>query len=427
MKIFRNQKGIALMLVLSALVMITAVTVEFAFNTNVNYNLALNERDRLKAFYLAKSAYNFMLLELKYDRVFKRIASSQNLTQYLGENANLPLCQQFPLSTGLIRAVFTGGLAGMFGGEGADGEEGEDVEENIEDMKRGVSMSDEKNAQEFFAFDGDFDAQCVSENTKINLNGFYGLSTAPGEDGKPSAFDEYKRFLYRFLSQDRFDLLFEASDLKVEDVVDNIGDWVDTNTQVNEFSGRSGGAESSKYEKFGAEYSVRNGKLLTLDEAYLIDGVVDTWFAPLAEYFTIYGDGKFAICQVGEDIVDSLIIRFLDSSPDLPPLDRDSDDEMQRLRDAVENSCALGQTGNQLAQSIDTALKEALGVQATDDNNQTGATTSASFTSYIAGEENYYALNLSGQVSDMTVRLKVVLDIKDNDPNKWKLLYWRVY
>ena len=55
MNLYRKQSGVALMLVLAALVVLTTMAAEFAYNTNVSYHLALNERDRLKAQYLAQS------------------------------------------------------------------------------------------------------------------------------------------------------------------------------------------------------------------------------------------------------------------------------------------------------------------------------------------------------------------------------------
>ncbi len=301
MKRLFNKKGVALMLVLSAIVVLSTVLVEFAYNTNVNYNLAMNERDRLQSYYLAKSAYSFMLLELKFDRMFRQIVQSQNLAQYLGGAANMPLCQQFPLSTGLIRAVFTGGglegLMGGAGGEEGDTEGGEEsqIEDKIESLQRGASVSAEKMASEFLEFEGDFDGECIDEGTKINLNGFAGLSKTSAGDGKPSPFDEYKQYLYKFLSDKKYEALFEDSEVQISQIVDNIGDWIDTDGEINEMSGRSGGAERSIYDRLGVPYQARNSKLITLLEAYLIDGVTDLWFPELQENFTIYGDGKITM------------------------------------------------------------------------------------------------------------------------------------
>lgn len=431
------------MLVLSAIVMLTTMLVEFAYNTNVHYHLALNERDRLQAYYMARSAYNFMLLELKFDRMFRQIVQSQNLSQYLGDTAKLPLCQQFPMSTGLIRTVFTGGLAGMMGGGeggGAEGEEaaGEDAEkaaDKIEDMRRDVSVSQEKEAQEFLQFEGDFDGECVDEGTKINLNAFSGLRRTPVEEGGVSPFDQYKQFLNAFLMKPEFELLFKEADVKESDVTNNIADWIDSDTEVNELGGRSGGAERSLYDRLGVGYSVRNGKLLTLTEAYLIDGVVDDWFAPIEDDFTIYGDGKINICTAGQDVVESLIKRYVTSTPGLPPVRLDDPDELARLVKAVMDACAGPGAGEEMVAGIANALTAAINAQAgqpvepEQQDQDTGAAggQDTGFASYITTDSRYFTLKLAGQVMDTTVRVRAVIDVKEQDPKKWKLLYWRVY
>lgn len=420
------------MLVLSAIVLLTTMLVEFAYNTNVNYHLALNERDRLKAYYLARSGYNFMLLELKFDRIFRQMVESQNLGQYLGDTAQLPLCQQFPLSTGLIRAVFTGGgLAGLMGG-GEEGAEESDAGEEVEDMRKDVSLSQEKSAEEFLQFEGDFDGECQDESTKINLNGFAGLRRTAVAEGGMSAFDQYKRFLYNFLSRPEFELLFEEADVRETDVIDNIGDWIDPNTDIDQFGGRSGGAERSLYDKMNVGYSVRNGKLITLLEAYLIDGIVDDWFEPLEEYFTIYGDGRINICATGRDVVESLIRRYIDSTPGLPPVRVDDPDEMDRLVGAVMNACSGGASGDQLAQNAAVALNQAIsgeipeeGEEGTQQGGEQDQT--AGFASYVTTDKRFYTLKLAGQMMDTTVRITAVIDVKEQNPKKWRLLYWRVY
>lgn len=425
------------MLVLSALVILTSLLVEFAYNTNVNYSLAQNERDRLKAYYLAKSAYNFMLLELKFDKQFQSIVQSQNLGQYLGDNAQMPLCQQFPLSTSLIRTVFTGGgIEGLMGGgtkgEGTEGGE-EQVSEEVEQMQKDVSVTQEKSAEEFLAFEGDFDGECVNEGTKINLNTFAGLSHVALDEGGVSPFDQYKRFLYKFLSNENYVDLFKNADVTVSDVVDNIGDWIDPDVEMNKLSGGTGGAERSLYDRLGVGYRVRNGKLLTLIEAYLIDGVKDDWFEPMEQDFTVYGDGKINICTASKDVVDAMIYSFVESTPGLPTVRLDNKDEMEKFEKAVDDACAMGVPSDQLGATVEDALKKAAtgGVapegEAATTPGQTTAGQSQGFASTIGAESRFFNLKLTGQVMDVMVRVNAVLDVKDQDPKKWKLLYWRVY
>lgn len=434
MKPLRNRRGVALMLVLSAIVLLTTMSVEFAYNTNVNQHLAQNDLDRLRAYYLAKSAYSFMLLELKFDKAFRQVVQQQNLGEFLGANAELPLCQQFPMSTGLIRSVFSGGgLPGMPGAAGEGGEEAapaEEVPEEIAAQQRMASIGDEKAAGDFLAFEGDFDGQCSDESTKIDLNGFAGLATTATSEGAVSPFEQYKQFLFRFLSRAQFEDLFLAADVRIPDVANNIGDWVDTNTEINDIGGRSGGAERSLYDRAELPYQPRNGKLLTLMEAYLIEGVVDDWFGPLMDQFTVYGDGKINVCTASQEIVESLIRRYVDATPSLPPLRLEDPEEMGRLLQAIYDACASGSTGAALKSQIAAALDAAIGAVSSGETAPEQVPAAAGeqgFASYISTEKRFYGLTLMGQVNDTVVGIRAIMDVKEQDPKKWKLLYWRVY
>ncbi|KAB2841571.1 hypothetical protein F9K50_03695 [bacterium] len=50
----RSARGIALLMVLASLAILSSLVVEFAYNSNVTYNLALNQKDRVQAYYLAE-------------------------------------------------------------------------------------------------------------------------------------------------------------------------------------------------------------------------------------------------------------------------------------------------------------------------------------------------------------------------------------
>jgi general secretion pathway protein K len=460
--VFTNKRGVALMLVLSAIVVLTTMVVEFAYNTNVDYHLAQNERDRLKAYYLAKSGYNFMILELKFDKQFKSMIQSQNLAQYLGGAMQMPLCQQFPLSTALIRSVFTGGMAGLFpqgevqnpkeeGGDEAAAEEaaaagGEELKDKIEDLKKDVSVSQEKNAEEFLKFDGDFDGECEDESTKIDLNSFADLSKTQASTDQLSPFDQYKQFLLNLLAKSQYELLFEASDVKPSDVVDNIADWEDPDVEANRLKGGTVGAERTQYDRMHVPYAVRNRKLLTLLEAYLIDGVVDTWFSELEHLFTVYGDGKINVCTASPDVVESLITRYVTSTPNLPPVRLNDREEMDKLVKSVADGCAMGGEGDELNQNIQKSLNQALGVEeegqgeGAEGGEQPGrgrrgerqgqerrGAAPTGFAAYIGQGGTFYTLKLTGQYMDSMVRIRTVVDVRNNDPKKWRLLYWRVY
>jgi len=100
-------------------------------------------------------------------------------------------------------------------------------------------------------------------------------------------------------------------------------------------------------------------------------------------------------------------------------------EEMGRLLQAVLDACSSGATGNQLITELNNAINGAIGALSPGGTQPTAATTA--FGSYVSTDRRFYGLNLAGQVDDTTVRIRAVVDVKESDPKRWKLLYWRVY
>jgi len=406
----KSQNGIALIMVLGAIVIISAMAIEFAYNTNVNYHLAKNNLDRLKAEYLAKSAFRFMQVELKFDRLFRQVVQSQNLAQFLGSTANVPLCKQFPISTALIRAVFMGDKGS---------------EALPDELKKMVSISQQEEAGEFLSFEGDFDGECIDESTKLNLNAFYGLNPLQKVGEGYNAYDRLKLDIQRFLSAEEYKETFEDLNIKVTEVVRNIADWVDTNEVINELKGVEAGSEISIYDRIGAQYPVKNSKLISLDEVFLIDGVHDSWFNPLKKYFTIYGDGLVNVCGAEDVVIQNVIVKYFEMTPNLPPIRLDDAETMAKLVSAVKDGCNMGGIGNQLRQQIVTSLNAAIGsIGGGEAQTDVGG---SGFANYISSEPRFFSLLLTGMVGDIAVKIKAVIDVKSGNPAQWRLLYWRIY
>ncbi len=411
------------MLVLAALVVLTTMAAEFAYNTNVSYHMALNERDRLKAQYLALSSYRFMLVEIKFDKVFRSVVEKQNLGQILGGSANVPLCQQFPISTALIKAVF-------LGGEEGEGEEGVGAGMLPEEFSRLVSIEQREEAGKFLDFEGDFEGECIDESSRINLNAFAGWKPDKIIEGKLNEYDQFKEFLVKYLSDPAYEDLFEKADVKPIDVVRNIADWVDTNERMNEPGGVMGAPEDTLYERKGLTYPLKNSKFTTPDEIYLVEGVVDDWFYPLQNRFTVYGDEKVDVCNAPGDVVAALIRRYVESKPDAPAIDFNDTELVDKLVAAVMDGCSLGGTGSQLKKNVsdtlDMALKEVAGT-AYAPSAEAGAAAGMNFGDFIATERRFMTLKLTGLVGDIAVTIRTTLDVGEKDPKQWKVLYWRVY
>ena len=61
-----NRRGIALIIVMATVAILSTSVVEFAYQTNVNVFIAANARDEMKASYMAKSGMNLAVLMLHF-------------------------------------------------------------------------------------------------------------------------------------------------------------------------------------------------------------------------------------------------------------------------------------------------------------------------------------------------------------------------
>jgi type II secretory pathway component PulK len=306
---------------------------------------------------------------------------------------------------------------------------GEGAQDLPEELKGMITAASEEDATEFVNFDGDFDGECIDESVKINLNAFYGLNPMQNVGEGYNSYDKFKIDLAKFLGKEAYQPLFEELDIKVGDVVRNLGDWVDTNEMINEIGAVEAGPETALYERLNVGYPVKNSKLTSMDEAYLIDGIIDEWFNPLRKYFTIYGDGKVNVCTAEEIVIQDVIRRYVEDNPNLPPVKLDDPETMAKLVMAVYDGCGMGGIGNQLKQQIADSLNAALGAleETPTEAGATPAAAASGFAALLATEPRYFSLYLTGAVGDVTVRIHAVLDVKDANPQRWTLLYWRVY
>jgi len=407
-----NKRGIALMMVISAIMLISMIVLEFVYGTTVNYRIAVNEKERLQAYYMGLSSLNLMKVELKMDKQFKSLISSSPMAQNIPLDLSQPLCQQFPFSTALIRAFFIGGeVPLMGGGKGQEkNEEGEAKESESKDVQG--TMFQREAAEDFLSFNGDFDGSCANEESKINFNFFATLDPAQAALSGANSYDTYKTMLVDFLKQNKFKKLFSKPE-DIDEIVKNIADWVDKNDVRNELNNVSQGAEEAIYKERNAPRP-KNAKFLSLDELHLVEGVDDTWFLPLEDMFTVYGDSKINICQASDDVKWAVIVSYVGQIQNLPAINMQDPEVKKKLLDSIQFSCTgtSPQTGR-IAQDLNTVL---------------GATGGGpSFSDMISTESRYYSLKLTGQVGDTVVNIKTVLDTKDADPKKWKMLYYKVY
>ena len=425
-KSLQNERGVALILVLSAIVMLTMLIVEFAFDNQAEYRMAKYQLERLQSYYLAQSADHLVKLELKMNQMAASTIANSGFADQVQIDLSIPLCQQFPMSSSIFRAALHGDLSG------APKEENAPQENAAQGLLSGLPL---QGGEEFLSFKGDFDGECVDESSKINLNAFATLNPekqttgiGPGAD---NPYDAYKKIIVAMLSQEQFKPLFEESmgshNVKIEEIARNIADWVDLNDTINDYNGVAVGSETAEYGDGGEP---KNGKLSTPGDIFKIPGVEDKWWTAVSDYFTIYGDGKINVCRSSDELVTALILRYTATRQDLPPIQQKDQELLKALVKSVRTGCQGVQPNpTQIEAALNAKLGELLGATAPPGGATPAASKGGVFADWITGQSRYYALKISGQVGDTVVKITEVVDLGEGtgaDASKWKILYWRV-
>lgn len=403
-KKLKNESGVALMIVLAAVTLLTAVSTDFVYKTNISYHLAVNQKERMQAYFLAESAIKLMELEIKLEKELRSQAAAAGAAATGDFSA--PLCQQFPLSTSLIRSMFMGQPTPEAAAAGE--EEGE--------RAAFIGAMQVETAEEFLDFEGDFEGTCADESAKFNLNIFAGKNPKQEVLSGFNSYDQAKQLLIGLLANPAYKMLFpEDSPEKIGEIARNVADWVDIDDAINEPGGATTGSENSQYPPGITEYGVKSGKFLTLDEMHKVAGVKDDWFLPIKDRFTIYGDTKLNVCLAPDEMVAALIVQYANSKTDIPAINPANKAQMSNLVSVVKNGC----TGaSPKVEDIAKALDGALGVA--------GSTGAGSFASQITTESRYYSFAGTGIVGNTEVKITAVIDTKEPTPTRWRMVYWRV-
>lgn len=440
---FREQKGIALLMVLSTLMILTTAIVEFTYTSRINYQLAVNAKERLQAYYLARSALNFSKLILKYNKeAEKLIESAGSQASSLGLE---PLYKMIPLSSELIRGVASGQVTELFQTTGADetsdpsdpsqdelalAEEGETVQDEDKSAEEKVeakpSLLAQDEAEKFLSFEGDFSAEITEEQTKFDLNKINGIVS------NTKAYDQRKKMFLAFLMNPKFEKLFENHSRDAEALVHALSDWVDPNGVINEFEGVEQGDEDSLYT--GQHYPVKNGKMMTLSEMRLVAGMDDALYQELEKDMTVYPAGdKMNICLGNEDWLSALIYFYTHEAGCASPVDYEDEEKLKELQEAVLSGCP---DVDVMATLLNTNLGLVAGndeitdtEETSDQQDTSGASVNGcafQFKDLITGDNNIFKIKAIGTVGETELTLTVVLNVDQSDPTQWKYYYYRI-
>jgi len=261
----RPHRGVALLLVVASIAVLTALTVELAYSTRVSAQLAANARDELQAYYLAKGGVNLSRLVLHFQQ--KLETSSAQVAGFGGARISVRLWEIVPVGSATVgylgggelpRAERAGGPARGFGG-----------------------------------FAGTFEAKVEDEERKVNLGQF--------DAGRALALAQAAR-LAELLKDPTWDFLFDRDDangIRVgrKELFAAVRDWADADENGSVFTGNPAKPfedaftdENGIYDRLADRYKAKNGAYDSVDELYMVAGITDAFMAAFGDRLTVYPD-----------------------------------------------------------------------------------------------------------------------------------------
>ena len=296
-----QHRGVALILVLTTIAILTAIGVDFSYSSRVSLKLAENLRDETRAEYLARSAVNVSRLLLHFQKQVDQLGGQ--LGAALGglaggprppprpgtgaaapapNNLGIRLWQVVPIESNAFSALLSGRI------EGLEGIRTDAAALPARPGERGTV------SHAFGGFDGSFHAKIVDENSRINVQRL--------DDLGARAVSTLTQ-LRAMMADPKYDFIFDEEDanrdrVRRDDVLLAMKDWIDIDETGTAFDPSNPqrpfvngfGDENSAYSRYEPRYKAKNGRFDSLEELYMVRGVNDRFMAAFGDRLTIWPD-----------------------------------------------------------------------------------------------------------------------------------------
>jgi general secretion pathway protein K len=429
----KSERGVALLMVVVSIAILAAVAAEFAFNSRVDLELAVHQRDALRAEYLAKSSLGMARLLLMFQKQLDK--NPLNIP-----GLNIP---------GLSGATGTSGAAGITGAAAAASsafnvqlwrlarvdchmlEALLPQERDLSAKLRGSAPRemDAEGRMKYGGFAGCFDARIQDEQEKLNVNAMAGLQTGTAQGAVQR--------LYKLITDKRFEFVFDREDanrvrVMPPDVVLGLKDWVDDDETQSSLNVNSLGVvtlqngfsdEAGLYSRYTPRYRPKNASFDSLGELFLVNGVGDRFMAAFGDRLTVYPDPNAPLNVNSDDpLILALAIQSIadPNKPDPRLLDPVFlDGIIQKIR-AARALTPLGMT----VQDFVTIVQQAgVGVNSLVLQRQQGAGTANTF---LGDKSDTFRVVATGQAGNVEHRVTAVIRLKDpQQDGLGRVLYWR--
>ncbi|WP_437983573.1 general secretion pathway protein GspK [Sorangium sp. So ce117] len=267
----RDRRGVALVMVLGAITVLTVFLTELQEETSTELSAALADRDALRAEYYAKSAVNLSRM---------LIASEPSVSTTIGPMlAIVGIRGKFQVPVWKFTDMFLGPFNAQLAGAAGEGSAAPPPEGAGEGSATGKNLG--------LTGGGRFELKIVDEDSKINVN------RAADDVGGISDQIAVGNQLLSLMSDAQYNTLFEERDGDGQfsdraTICSALIDWADPGDQTfacdaTPNAPSSTGAEDSFYQTVGLSYQRKNAPFDSVDELRLIRGMNDDFWATFVD------------------------------------------------------------------------------------------------------------------------------------------------
>ncbi|MEQ1878047.1 MAG: type II secretion system protein GspK, partial [Bdellovibrionia bacterium] len=247
--------------------LISFIAIEVSFDATSEYLLAAEEVKRVQAFYAAKAGVHISLL---------RINIYQQVKQTMGE--------MLKGQEGVVEMIWQTPFVWP-----PDSILPEDVSRIDREAIREV-------VGESLMGDTQYRCDIFSETSKLDINDLGSPSKGLAETTKRQLI----RLIENRMAADD-DWSEEHKNLQPEELVNNIIDWVDADSE-----GRNSSDEKALYNDFHSESIPPNQPFKTVEELHMVSGMDDSLYSYLAPLITVYGVKGVQVNHASADMLRSL-------------------------------------------------------------------------------------------------------------------------
>ena len=260
----KKERGVALLITLFAVMIMTFLALEIAYNSHVELAVGASQVDRLKAYYLAKSGVQFSLLRIKvYQTALQKFGG-----QLGAQKSMLDMIWQLPFSWPPLLPPELSSF-------------------DKDNINKAVKKS---------FIDGVFQTQIESEGSKIDVNDL----ASPSEALKKTVNAQLVQLLQNRIALDD-QWARDHRNLRPQELVNNIADWVSADP-----NSLNGGSKASQYGGTEPPIVPASRPMKTIEELHMVKGITDDIYKLLVPKLTVYGTKGINVNAASADILQSI-------------------------------------------------------------------------------------------------------------------------